>query len=188
MTAAVWVLCAILLGITFLVLNVILELRTNNARLMIVNHRLDKLMAVNEDIKAEVADANKALDTISSGIGILRADLAVAKQRVLDLETAGVAPEVLGSLRAAVDRAQEVADALIPAVDPNQTTPDAGSLPEVVTDAPPVAEVPSPGTPDVPNPVEAETPAVEPIAVDTGAAPVPTGSSETSTYGADGSQ
>lgn len=172
MTAAVWVLCAILLGITFLLYQAI--------------KRLDIIVATNAELTAEVADLNSSLDVISGGIGSLKSTLAVALQRVLDLEAAGIAPEIAGSLRAAVDRAQEIASALVPAVDPGQPTPAPEEIPAPPEDAPPVAEVPSPATPDVdPEPVLED---VAPIAVDTGDAATPTGSTETSTYGADGSQ
>lgn len=174
MTAAVWVLCAILLGITFLLYQGI--------------KRLDIIVATNAELATEVADLNTSLDVISTGIGNLNSTLAVAAQRILDLEAAGIAPEIAGSLRTAVDRAQEIAAALIPAVDPGQTTPPAESLPVPPEDAPPVVEVPSPATPDAsPEPAVALED-VAPIAIDTGAAPVPTGSTESSTYGADGSQ
>lgn len=109
------------------------------------------IMAQNEAIQQEVDDLNASVAVIAAGVGTLSTDLDTARQRIAELEAneaaliaAGVSPEVVANLKAAVDGAQNIASAFQAAVDPEQPTP-------------PVEELPDPVTPETP----AEEPSVE---------------------------
>lgn len=164
-------LCAILLVLTFVAwLNYrgirkgLRDLHTADTDRKLIMERQKLIMSSNESVQNEIADLNTALDVISTGIGNLNLTLVVAAARVQELQDAGVSGEAVSSLVAAVDRAQEIATSLIPAVDPGQTTPPAEDIPAPVEDAPATeVPVPSPETPEVPvTPVES-LPEVAPI-------------------------
>lgn len=163
-------LCAILLALTFVAWLNFRGIREGlkgqhkaAADRAVIMERQKIIMTSNEQLTNEIADLNSALDVISTGLGNLVVTLAVASQRISELEAAGVSGEVLTSLTGAVDRAQEIAAALVPAVDPGQTTPPAEEIPAPPEDAPAeVPAVPSPETPEVPvTPAEEVT--VEPL-------------------------
>ena len=123
----------------------------------------ERIMAQNDEILTEVDDLQEAVAVISGGVDSLDSNLAAAKDRLAELEAAGVAPSTVEALRRAVDGAQGIADRFKAAVDPAQPTPTdeapapVESVPTDATDTTPVTEAPA----DVPadSGVVAEDPA-----------------------------
>lgn len=112
-----------------------------------IQEGVESIMASNEDIQSEVNDLKNATALIAEGVSTLKANLSVATDKINELESAGVSPDTLASLRAAVDGAQEIAGQFQAAADPDVPTPDPSELPDPVEPTPsdptPAPEQPS---------------------------------------------
>lgn len=86
----------------------------------------------NKEIQQEVEDLKAATALISEGVTTLQTNLLTASNKIAELEQAGVSPETIAQLRAAVDGAQTIAQQFEKAADSEQPTPDASELPQPV--------------------------------------------------------
>lgn len=95
-----------------------------------------KLEMANQDIQNEINDLKAATSLIASGVGTLKTNLQTALDKIGELEAAGVSPEQVADLKAAVDGAQTIAGQFEAAADPEQPTPPVEELPDPVESTP----------------------------------------------------
>lgn len=106
-----------------------------------------EIRMANQDIQNEINDLKAATALIASGVGTLKTNLQTASEKIDALEAAGVSPEQVADLRAAVDGAQTIAGQFEQAADENQPTPPVEDLPAPVENTPgtdvPVEDTPA---------------------------------------------
>ncbi|UVF61524.1 hypothetical protein SEA_DALANDE_109 [Gordonia phage DalanDe] len=120
-----------------------------------IERKVDAVMATNADIQEQVNELNAAVAVINSGVGTIKSDLATARDKISELESAGVAPETLAGLKAAVDNVETIASQFEVAVSPDEPTPAPEDLPGPVEETPaepaPEPEAPAEPTTDEPT-------------------------------------